>query len=211
MLCVVCGDAGCWWLLVANVDGARPPLQTGSHHRQPRDGPGLHRVADGHVHSIQGRQCLHVRYHHNDISTPPSPFPLLHSLPQPLHHNLRDRFTQTLPPSPPPPSSRKLSGCLSEMTPELARASPHAIFEAISPWLAVVVATFGPGRIMFGSDWPVCTVGLDTEAAAGPAEGEGAWDKWRMVVERMCDMYGFGEEQTRQIFAGTARRAYGIE
>lgn len=93
------------------------------------------------------------------------------------------------------------------MTPELARSSPHAIFEAISPWLAVLVATFGPGRIMFGSDWPVCTVGLDDNNT----EGEGAWDKWRMVVERMCDMYGFDEEQTRQIFAGTAKRAYGIE
>lgn len=105
------------------------------------------------------------------------------------------------------------------MTPELARSSPNAIFEAISPWLAVVVATFGPSRMMFGSDWPVCTVGLDTDTEAhnggaeGDAEGgkEGAWDKWRLVVERMCDMYGFDEEQTRMIFAGTARRAYGIE
>lgn len=111
------------------------------------------------------------------------------------------------------------------MTPELARSSPATIFEAISPWLAVVVATFGPSRIMFGSDWPVCTVGLDTEknddedkkaaaAEAGDADTTastgGAWDKWRLVVERMCDMYGFDEDQTRMIFSGTARKAYGI-
>lgn len=115
------------------------------------------------------------------------------------------------------PKPRKLSGCLSEMTPELARSPPNDIFEAISPWLAVVVATFGPERIMFGSDWPVCTVGLDTDASGegeGVAEKEGeagAWNKWRLVVERMCDMYGFDEDQTRMIFAGTARKAYGIE
>lgn len=101
------------------------------------------------------------------------------------------------------------------MTPELARSPPNDIFEAISPWLAVVVATFGPSRIMFGSDWPVCTVGLDTEGGEEEEEKAGreggAWDKWRLVVERMCDMYGFDEEQTRMIFADTARRAYGIE
>lgn len=111
------------------------------------------------------------------------------------------------------------------MSPALANSSAHQIFEAIHPWLAVVVATFGPGRIMFGSDWPVCTVGLKTRASGeegqgreegsqeGEQEGEegGAWDKWRRVVERMCDLYSFDEEQTRMIFAGTARRAYGIE
>lgn len=103
------------------------------------------------------------------------------------------------------------------MTPELARSPPNDIFEAISPWLAVVVATFGPERIMFGSDWPVCTVGLDTDASgegegvAGKEGEAGAWNKWRLVVERMCDMYGFDEDQTRMIFAGTARKAYGIE
>lgn len=88
------------------------------------------------------------------------------------------------------------------MTPELANASPDTIFEAIHPWLSVIVATFGPARMLFGSDWPVCTVGVEGE--------EGAWDKWRLVVERMCSMYSFDEEQTRDVFAGTARRAYRI-
>lgn len=117
-----------------------------------------------------------------------------------------------------PLTIRKLSGAFSEMSPALAGSSANQIFEAIHPWLAVVVATFGPGRIMFGSDWPVCTVGLETRASGETGqgtgvteEGEGAWDKWRKVVERMCDLYSFDEEQTRMIFAGTARRAYGIE
>lgn len=87
------------------------------------------------------------------------------------------------------------------MDPSLANAPPNDIFEAISPWLAVIVAAFGPGRIMFGSDWPVCTVGV----------GEGAWDKWRLVVERLCLASGFDEEETKMVFWGTGRRAYGVE
>lgn len=132
--------------------------------------------------------------------------------PPPLTPTLTHTHTLTT-----PPLSSKLSGAFSELPPSLARSgTPHAIFEAIHPWLAVVVATFGPGRIMFGSDWPVCTVGVDDDDddddSTEGKEGEGgAWDKWRLVVERMCDMYDFDEDQTRMIFAGTARRAYGIE
>ncbi|KAJ4395984.1 L-rhamnono-gamma-lactonase [Gnomoniopsis smithogilvyi] len=95
----------------------------------------------------------------------------------------------------------KISGCLSEMSPSLATSSPNEIFDAIAPWLAVIVAAFGPPRIMFGSDWPVCTVGV----------GEGAWDKWRLVVERLCLASGFDEEETKMVFWGTGRRAYGVE
>lgn len=114
----------------------------------------------------------------------------------------------------------KLSGAFSEMPPSLQRASANDIFEAISPWLAVVVAAFGPERIMFGSDWPVCTVGVDAYTNEDPSDGDnngetddngGAWDKWRKVVERLCFMSSFSEEETKMIFWGTAKRAYGIQ
>lgn len=87
------------------------------------------------------------------------------------------------------------------MSSSLASAPPNDIFDAIAPWLAVIVAAFGPTRIMFGSDWPVCTVGV----------GDGAWDKWRLVVERLCVASGFDEEETKMVFWGTGRRAYGVE
>lgn len=106
------------------------------------------------------------------------------------------------------------------MSPALQTASANAIFESISPWLAVVVAAFGPERILFGSDWPVCTIGVDNykegngdDGSLGAEEDDdngGAWDKWRKVVERMCDMSSFSEEETKMIFWGTARRAYRI-
>ncbi|KAI0402252.1 amidohydrolase [Xylaria palmicola] len=95
----------------------------------------------------------------------------------------------------------KLSGGFSEMPEALRQRPAEDIGEALLPWLAVLVAAFGPDRIMFGSDWPICTVGV----------GEGAWEKWRKVVERLCWMASFDEEQEKMIWGGTALKAYGIE
>jgi L-rhamnono-1,4-lactonase len=96
----------------------------------------------------------------------------------------------------------KLSGCFAEMPEHLAQQDdPNRIFEILYPWFAVLLAAFGPGRIMFGSDWPVCTVN----------GGEGAWEKWRKIVERMCYMASLSEDDMGMIWARTARRAYGIE
>lgn len=115
----------------------------------------------------------------------------------------------------------KLSGAFSEMAPsslDLRTASAHDIFDAISPWLAVIVAAFGPERLMFGSDWPVCTIGVDNykDDKENPDDDDeddngGAWDKWRKVVERLCFMSSFSEEETKMIFWGTAKKAYSIQ
>ncbi|KAI1425644.1 amidohydrolase [Xylaria sp. FL1777] len=94
----------------------------------------------------------------------------------------------------------KLSGGFSEM-PESLKQRPHEeIFEALMPWLTIIVAGFGADRIMFASDWPVCTVGV----------GDGAWEKWKKIVERLCWMASFDDEQNKMIWGGTALKAYGI-
>lgn len=103
----------------------------------------------------------------------------------------------------------KLSGAFSEMSDALRRQPATDIFESIMPWLAVVVAAFGPGRLMFGSDWPVSTIGVDGEGENGDAgAGEDAWEKWRKVVDRLCFMSSFDDDEKAQVFARTARRAY---
>ncbi|KAK2019298.1 amidohydrolase [Colletotrichum eremochloae] len=94
----------------------------------------------------------------------------------------------------------KLSGGFSEMPDSLKSQDPNAIFEAIFPWLGVVLATFGTRRTMFGSDWPVCTVGVDE-----------AWRKWKLLVERTCYMATLEPEDQAALFGGTALKAYGIE
>ncbi|KAL7623274.1 L-rhamnono-gamma-lactonase [Parahypoxylon ruwenzoriense] len=95
----------------------------------------------------------------------------------------------------------KLSGGFPEMPDSLKQRSPEDIFDAISPWLSVLLAAFGASRIMFASDWPVCTVGV----------GDGAWAKWKKIVDRLCWMASFEEEDMRMIWGGTALKAYSIE
>ncbi|KAI2640163.1 amidohydrolase [Xylaria nigripes] len=95
----------------------------------------------------------------------------------------------------------KLSGGFAEMPDSLKQRPAEQIFEALVPWLSVVLAAFGADRIMFASDWPVCTVGV----------GDGAWEKWKKIVERLCWMASFDEEQQKMIFAGTALKAYGVK
>lgn len=95
----------------------------------------------------------------------------------------------------------KLSGAFSEMPDFLKTQTPSQIFQATLGWLGIVLATFGPSRIMFGSDWPMCTMG---EA------GDDAWARWRDVVEKMCWMATLGDEERAMIFGGTAKEAYGL-
>ena len=102
-----------------------------------------------------------------------------------------------------PKTYLKLSGLFSEMPATLQQSSVDDIVIALQPYLAVILASFGASRIMFGSDWPVCTVGMEKE------EG-GAWEKWRMVVERFVDLAGLTTEEAVMIWSGTAIKAYGI-
>ncbi|KAI0134541.1 amidohydrolase [Xylariales sp. AK1849] len=94
----------------------------------------------------------------------------------------------------------KLSGGFPEMTDSLKTRSAEDIFTDISPWLSVILAAFGPPRIMFASDWPVCTVGV-----------EGAWGKWQKIVERLCYMATLSDEDKKMIWGGTAVEAYGLQ
>ncbi|KAJ9156717.1 L-rhamnono-gamma-lactonase [Pleurostoma richardsiae] len=97
----------------------------------------------------------------------------------------------------------KVSGAFSEMPDALRRRPAEDIFEGVAPWLAVLVAAFGPSRLMFGSDWPVCTVGLEGEETS-------AWVKWKQVVERLCDMASWSKEEQEMIWGGAAIKAYGL-
>lgn len=65
----------------------------------------------------------------------------------------------------------------------------------LQPYFDVVLEAFGPRRLMFGSDWPVCLV------ACGYA-------RWRDTVESWSAHLSADDRE--QIFGGTAARAYGI-
>jgi L-rhamnono-1,4-lactonase len=94
----------------------------------------------------------------------------------------------------------KLSGCFEEMPEKLRTAPVDEIFLALMPYLIVIKATFTPFRIMFGSNWPVCTIGVDD-----------SWKKWKEVVAKFCDLASLSQAEQIMIWSGTAIKAYGIK
>jgi L-fuconolactonase len=65
-----------------------------------------------------------------------------------------------------------------------------------TPYLDVVWKAFGPHRIMFGSDWPVCTLAADYAAV-------------RKIVSDYVGALSRDEQQ--EFFGGVATRFYGLQ
>lgn len=65
----------------------------------------------------------------------------------------------------------------------------------LRPYFEVLLETFGPDRLMFGSDWPVCL------AACG-------YGRWHATVEQLAT--SLSPDETADIFGNTALRAYRI-
>ena len=88
-----------------------------------------------------------------------------------------------------PNVSVKLSGLVTE-----ARPGRWTVDE-LRPYAEHVLAAFGPGRVMFGSDWPVCLL-------------EAGYDR---VVSIAQDLIGRTDRAGREaIMGGTASRIYGL-
>lgn len=82
----------------------------------------------------------------------------------------------------------KLSGAFSELPVDAAKSTPSKIALRMKPWVAHIFETFGPKRVMFGSDWPVCNL-------KGPGHGD-SWGVWNNVVEAIIEGCGFGLTQS---------------
>ncbi|MEU1010805.1 amidohydrolase family protein [Streptomyces sp. NPDC005890] len=88
-----------------------------------------------------------------------------------------------------PNTVAKLSGLVTE-------AAPGARSPAdLRPYTDTALDAFGPGRLMAGSDWPVCTLAMSyTEVHALTAELTA----------------GLGEAERAELFEGTAARVYDL-
>ena len=86
-----------------------------------------------------------------------------------------------------PQVSCKVSGLITE--------ADHASWTTadIRPVWDLLLAAYGPGRLMFGSDWPVCVIA-------------GGWDRWAATVEELLRELSPGER--RAVLAGTATSFY---
>jgi L-fuconolactonase len=79
----------------------------------------------------------------------------------------------------------------------LATEADHNVWtrEQLLPYLEVTLAAFGPRRLMFGSDWPVCLLACD-------------YDRWHQIVSEFCAF--LSSEEHRRVLGGTAIEAYGL-
>jgi L-fuconolactonase len=83
----------------------------------------------------------------------------------------------------------KVSGLVTE-------ADREAWTEAgLRPYLETALAAFGPDRLMFGSDWPVCLLAS-------------SYGRWAEIVRRFAAPLTPSERDS--LFGGAAKRAYGL-
>ncbi|MGW1536508.1 amidohydrolase family protein [Streptomyces aureus] len=83
----------------------------------------------------------------------------------------------------------KLSGLVTEA--DSARRTPGDL----RPYADTVLEAFGPARLMFGSDWPVCTTAATYAQVVSMAE--------ELTAE-------LAEGERQAVFGGTASRVYGL-
>ncbi|MGW2922110.1 amidohydrolase family protein [Streptomyces angustmyceticus] len=88
-----------------------------------------------------------------------------------------------------PNVSCKLSGLVTEADWDAWRP------QQILPYARHVLESFGPGRVMFGSDWPVCTLAAGYEDVVALAESATS----HLSAPERSDVFG-----------GTAARVYGV-
>jgi L-fuconolactonase len=87
----------------------------------------------------------------------------------------------------------KLSGMVTEADPA------HWTPDDLKPYVATVWDVFGPDRLMFGSDWPVCTLAASYDRVV---------DALRTVLD---DLGVLDEHAETAIFGGTAAHWYGLD
>ncbi len=83
----------------------------------------------------------------------------------------------------------KLSGLVTE-------AAPNWTPEDLKPYVDHLLATFGPSRLIWGSDWPVCTLAA-------------TYDQWLETTHQLLE--GLPASDIDAILGGNAMTAYGLE
>lgn len=83
----------------------------------------------------------------------------------------------------------KLSGLVTE-------AGPHWSVDDLRPYVTHLLKIFGPERLIWGSDWPVCTLAA-------------AYAEWTAATEQLLS--GLSQTETDAIMGGNAIRFYGLE
>ncbi|MCX2724474.1 amidohydrolase family protein [Roseibium sp. DSM 29163] len=65
----------------------------------------------------------------------------------------------------------------------------------LKPYVDHLLCVFGPGRLIWGSDWPVCTLAA-------------TYEKWISATEQLLS--GLSEEEARRVWCDNAVEACGL-
>jgi L-rhamnono-1,4-lactonase len=103
-----------------------------------------------------------------------------------------------------PATYMKLSGAFSELPPLSPgfESDIESVIDKLQPWTDAVFDAFGPERIMFGSDWPVCNIGGGGNLVS--------WSRWNRVVTSVLERRGLDEKHSKGIWGQVAVKAYGV-
>ncbi|KAI9880779.1 MAG: hypothetical protein M1830_000215 [Pleopsidium flavum] len=110
-----------------------------------------------------------------------------------------------------PNTYMKISGAFSEILPLPAHDvnEPWSVTDKLTEatsrvgcWILSVFRIFGPERVMFGSDWPVCN--------PGGGGGKVAWRNWRWLVDNMLQDLPLSERDKQAVWSSNAAKAYRI-
>lgn len=93
----------------------------------------------------------------------------------------------------------KFSGGFSEMGDSVHDLSANASARRWRNGSECYSESFGPSRMMFGSDWSVFTINMLN-----------VWSRWRGVTVQLCQESGLTPEEQSMIFPGTVRQAYNL-
>ncbi|GAB3158698.1 amidohydrolase family protein [Microbispora hainanensis] len=91
-----------------------------------------------------------------------------------------------------PNVTAKLSGLITEAAWDDWNAA------ALRPYVDVALGAFGPSRLMYGSDWPVCLLA-------------GSLPLWTETVSALLTDAGLTAAEQEAVFRGTATRVYRLE
>jgi L-fuconolactonase len=87
------------------------------------------------------------------------------------------------------------TGAFCKFSALVTEARPDWTVDDLRPYAAHVLQVFGPDRVMWGSDWPVCRLRCE-------------YGVWRAAAEDLTS--GLTKAEKAQVFGGTAAAFYGL-
>ncbi|CAZ80997.1 unnamed protein product [Tuber melanosporum] len=105
----------------------------------------------------------------------------------------------------------KISGIFAELPHDesfsklSASQKEGAIIAHVTPWISEVLSIFGPDRVIWGSDWPVCKMGFEKIYPSGELS---AWETWRVLAAKVMQKLGQDEDAMEKLFSRNTVRVY---